>query len=49
MDFLQQTPNESKPYRVHEISMVTIQGVPIKVTEFQIEITLEIFGLGNQF
>ena len=24
-------------------------GVPIKVTEFEIEITLEVFGLGNQF
>ena len=26
-----------------------IQGVPIKVTEFQIEVTLEIFGVEDQF
>ena len=27
----------------------TIQGVPIKMTEFEIEITLEVFDLGNRF
>ena len=26
-----------------------MQGIPIKVTEFKIEIPLEIFGVGNQF
>ena len=31
------------------ISLSIYQGAPIKLTKFYIEITLEIFGLGDQF
>ena len=32
-----------------DINENLLHGVPIKVTEFQIQITLVIFGLENQF